>query len=107
MSVIDEIFFGNEEFSNFCFHQEVCYPLDHITKKNRPPIIKDMLVRYLTQIVNSSAENIKSGLENAFSIFNLSTSYVETMKEISQIDQKCFICVIVSFQGCLNKFEYN
>lgn len=40
----------------------------------RSPVIKDMVVRCITQMVNSQAKNIKSGWKNIFSVFHLAAS---------------------------------
>ncbi|RXG67673.1 Brefeldin A-inhibited guanine nucleotide-exchange protein 2 [Armadillidium vulgare] len=100
--------------------KEFLRPFEHIMKKNRSPMIKDMVVRCITQMVNSQARNIKSGWKNIFSVFHLAASdhdenivemAFETTKEIiSQIYQKHFITVIDSFQDsvkCLSEFACN
>ena len=113
-------FIEKGEFSNFRFQKEFLRPFEHIMKKNRSPVIKDMVVRCITQMVNSQARNIKSGWKNIFSVFHLAASdhdenivemAFETTKEIiSQIYQKHFITVIDSFQDsvkCLSEFACN
>ncbi|XP_076064031.1 ADP ribosylation factor guanine nucleotide exchange factor Sec71 isoform X2 [Oratosquilla oratoria] len=113
-------FIEKGEFSNFRFQKEFLRPFEHIMKKNRSPAIKDMVVRCITQMVNSQAKNIKSGWKNIFSVFHLAASdsdenivemAFETTKEIiSQIYQKHFITVIDSFQDsvkCLSEFACN
>lgn len=113
-------FIEKGEFSNFRFQKEFLRPFEHIMKKNRSPTIKDMVVRCITQMVNSQAKNIKSGWKNIFSVFHLAASdhvesivemAFETTKEIiSQIYQKHFITVIDSFQDsvkCLSEFACN
>lgn len=50
-----------------------CWAL-HILYVFRSPVIKDMVVRCITQIVTSQAKNIKSGWKNIFSVFHLSAS---------------------------------
>ncbi|MPC12608.1 Brefeldin A-inhibited guanine nucleotide-exchange protein 1 [Portunus trituberculatus] len=113
-------FIEKGEFSNFRFQKEFLRPFEHILKKNRSPVIKDMVVRCITQIVTSQAKNIKSGWKNIFSVFHLSASdndqnivemAFETTKEIiSQIYKKHFVTVIDSFQDsvkCLSEFACN
>ncbi|KAK8729377.1 hypothetical protein OTU49_008796 [Cherax quadricarinatus] len=113
-------FIEKGEFSNFRFQKEFLRPFEHIMKKNRSPAIKDMVVRCITQMVNSQAKNIKSGWKNIFSVFHLAASdhdenivemAFETTKEIiCQIYQKHFITVIDSFQDsvkCLSEFACN
>ncbi|XP_042880494.1 brefeldin A-inhibited guanine nucleotide-exchange protein 1-like isoform X2 [Penaeus japonicus] len=113
-------FIEKGEFANFRFQKEFLRPFEHIMKKNRSPVIKDMVVRCITQMVNSQAKNIKSGWKNIFSVFHLAASdhdenivemAFETTKEIiSQIYQKHFITVIDSFQDsvkCLSEFACN
>ncbi|KAK7060645.1 Brefeldin A-inhibited guanine nucleotide-exchange protein 1 [Halocaridina rubra] len=113
-------FIEKGEFANFRFQKEFLRPFEHIMKKNRSPIIKDMVVRCITQMVNSQAKNIKSGWKNIFSVYHLAASDLdenivelafETTKEIiSQIYQKHFMTVIDSFQDsvkCLSEFACN
>ncbi|XP_050735041.1 brefeldin A-inhibited guanine nucleotide-exchange protein 1-like isoform X2 [Eriocheir sinensis] len=113
-------FIEKGEFSNFRFQKEFLRPFEHILKKNRSPVIKDMVVRCITQIVTSQAKNIKSGWKNIFSVFHLSASdndqnivemAFETTKEIiCQIYKKHFVTVIDSFQDsvkCLSEFACN
>ncbi|XP_068200225.1 brefeldin A-inhibited guanine nucleotide-exchange protein 1-like isoform X2 [Palaemon carinicauda] len=113
-------FIEKGEFSNFRFQKEFLRPFEHIMKKNRSPVIKDMVVRCITQMVNSQAKNIKSGWKNIFSVYHLAASDLdenivelafETTKEIiSQIYQKHFMTVIDSFQDsvkCLSEFACN
>lgn len=113
-------FIEKGEFSNFRFQKEFLRPFEHILKKNRSPVIKDMVVRCITQIVTSQAKNIKSGWKNIFSVFHLAASdndqnivemAFETTKEIiSQIYKKHFVTVIDSFQDsvkCLSEFACN
>ncbi|KAG7171828.1 Brefeldin A-inhibited guanine nucleotide-exchange protein 1-like [Homarus americanus] len=113
-------FIEKGEFSNFRFQKEFLESFEHIMKKNRSPVIKDMVVRCITQMVNSQAKNIKSGWKNIFSVFHLAASdhdenivemAFETTKEIiCQIYQKHFITVIDSFQDsvkCLSEFACN
>ncbi|CAL4062209.1 unnamed protein product, partial [Meganyctiphanes norvegica] len=108
------------EFANFRFQKEFLRPFEHIMKKNRSPVIKDMVVRCITQMVNAQAKNIKSGWKNIFSVFHLAASdhdenivemAFETTKEIiCQIYQKHFVTVIDSFQDsvkCLSEFACN
>lgn len=73
--------------------------LDCVLCVSRSPVIKDMVVRCITQIVTSQAKNIKSGWKNIFSVFHLSASdndqnivemAFETTKEIIC---KYFACV--------------
>ncbi|KAK3864361.1 hypothetical protein Pcinc_029956 [Petrolisthes cinctipes] len=113
-------FIEKGEFSNFRFQKEFLRPFEHIMKKNRSPVIKDMVVRCITQMVNSQAKNIKSGWKNIFSVFHLAASdhdenivemaFGTTKEIISQIYQKHFITVIDSFQDsvkCLSEFACN
>jgi len=43
-------------------------------KKDHSPTIRDMVVRCITQMVNSQAANIRSGRKNIFSVFHLAAS---------------------------------
>ncbi|XP_047737905.1 brefeldin A-inhibited guanine nucleotide-exchange protein 1 isoform X3 [Hyalella azteca] len=113
-------FIEKGEFSNFRFQKEFLRPFEHIMKRNRSLMIKDMVVRCITQMVNSQASNVKSGWKNIFSVFHLAASdndenivemAFDTTKEIiCQIYQKHFITVIDSFQDsvkCLSEFACN
>ncbi|KAA0195994.1 hypothetical protein HAZT_HAZT000786 [Hyalella azteca] len=67
-------FIEKGEFSNFRFQKEFLRPFEHIMKRNRSLMIKDMVVRCITQMVNSQASNVKSGWKNIFSVFHLAAS---------------------------------
>lgn len=56
-------------------------------------MIKDMVVRCITQMVNSQARNIKSGWKNIFSVFHLAASdHDENIVEMAFETTKEIIC---------------
>lgn len=67
-------FIEKGEFANFRFQKDFLRPFETIAKKNRSATIKDMVVRCITQMVQSQAHNIRSGWKNIFSVFHLAAS---------------------------------
>ncbi|KAF5286690.1 hypothetical protein FQA39_LY16173 [Lamprigera yunnana] len=113
-------FIEKGEFSNFRFQKDFLRPFEHIMKKNVSPTIRDMVVRCIAQMVNSQANNIKSGWKNIFSVFHLAASDQEeaivelafqtTGKIIMELYEKQFSAMIDSFQDavkCLSEFACN
>ncbi|KAK4872850.1 hypothetical protein RN001_014879 [Aquatica leii] len=113
-------FIEKGEFSNFRFQKDFLRPFEHIMKKNVSPTIRDMVVRCIAQMVNSQANNIKSGWKNIFSVFHLAASDQEeaivelafqtTGKIIMELYEKHFPSMIDSFQDavkCLSEFACN
>ncbi|KAF5295877.1 hypothetical protein FQR65_LT10364 [Abscondita terminalis] len=113
-------FIEKGEFSNYRFQKDFLRPFEHIMKKNVSPTIRDMVVRCIAQMVNSQANNIKSGWKNIFSVFHLAASDQEepivelafqtTGKIITELYEKHFPSMIDSFQDavkCLSEFACN
>ncbi|KAK5639975.1 hypothetical protein RI129_010786 [Pyrocoelia pectoralis] len=113
-------FIEKGEFANFRFQKDFLRPFEHIMKKNVSPTIRDMVVRCIAQMVNSQANNIKSGWKNIFSVFHLAASDQEeaivelafqtTGKIIMELYEKHFSAMIDSFQDavkCLSEFACN
>ncbi|XP_050306443.1 brefeldin A-inhibited guanine nucleotide-exchange protein 1 [Anthonomus grandis grandis] len=113
-------FIEKGEFSNFRFQKDFLRPFEHIMKKNVSPTIRDMVVRCVAQMVNSQANNIKSGWKNIFSVFHLAAgdqeeaivelAFQTTGKIISELYEKQFPAMIDSFQDavkCLSEFACN
>lgn len=67
-------FIEKGEFANFKFQKDFLRPFEIIMKKNHSPTIRDMVVRCITQMVNSQAANIRSGWKNIFGVFHLAAS---------------------------------
>ncbi|CAG9761800.1 unnamed protein product [Ceutorhynchus assimilis] len=113
-------FIEKGEFSNFRFQKDFLRPFEHIMKKNVSPTIRDMVVRCVAQMVNSQANNIKSGWKNIFSVFHLAAgdqeeaivelAFQTTGKIISELYDRQFPAMIDSFQDavkCLSEFACN
>lgn len=113
-------FIEKGEFANFNFQKDFLRPFEIIMKKNRSPTIRDMVVRCIAQMVNSQANNIRSGWKNIFSVFHLGASDQEeaivdlafqtTGKIITEIYERQFPVMIDSFQDavkCLSEFACN
>lgn len=113
-------FIEKGEFANFRFQKEFLRPFEHIMKKNRSPVIRDMVVRCVAQIVNSQAPNIRSGWKNIFSVFHHAASdrdesvvdlaFTMTGKIINDLYAKDFSIMVDSFQDavkCLSEFACN
>lgn len=113
-------FIEKGEFANFRFQKDFLRPFEHIMKKNNSPIIRDMVVRCVTQMVHSQAHNIRSGWKNIFSVFYLAAgdhiegivelAFQTTGKIITELYKKQFPAMIDSFQDsvkCLSEFACN
>lgn len=113
-------FIEKGEFANFRFQKEFLRPFEHIMKKNRSPIIRDMVVRCVAQIVHSQAPNIRSGWKNIFSVFHHAASdrdesvvalaFSMTGKIINELYAEDFSIMVDSFQDavkCLSEFACN
>lgn len=113
-------FIEKGEFANFRFQKDFLRPFEHIMKKNMSPNIRDMVVRCVAQMVNSQANNIKSGWKNIFSVFHLAASdqdegivelaFQTTGKIITELYARQFPSMIDSFQDavkCLSEFTCN
>ncbi|KAG7472307.1 hypothetical protein MATL_G00107540 [Megalops atlanticus] len=113
-------FLEKGELANFRFQKDFLRPFEHIMKKNRSPTIRDMVIRCVTQMVNSQAANIRSGWKNIFSVFHQAASdHEETIVELAfqttghivmNTFQQHFAAAIDSFQDavkCLSEFVCN
>ncbi|XP_065352555.1 brefeldin A-inhibited guanine nucleotide-exchange protein 1 [Cloeon dipterum] len=113
-------FIEKGEFANFRFQKDFLRPFETIAKKNRSATIKDMVVRCITQMVQSQAHNIRSGWKNIFSVFHLAAAdhdeslvelaFVTTGKIINNLYEQQFPVMIDSFQDavkCLSEFACN
>lgn len=113
-------FIEKGEFSNFRFQKDFLRPFEHIMKKNRSPAIRDMVMRCVSQMVQSQALNIKSGWKNIFSVFHLAASdndeaivelaFKTTGQIITGLYKKQFHIMIDSFPDavkCLSEFASN
>ncbi|XP_017786365.1 PREDICTED: brefeldin A-inhibited guanine nucleotide-exchange protein 1, partial [Nicrophorus vespilloides] len=113
-------FIEKGEFANFNFQKDFLRPFEHIMKKNVSPTIRDMVVRCIAQMVNSQANNIRSGWKNIFSVFHLAAgdqeeaivelAFQTTGKIITELYDKQFHAMIDSFQDavkCLSEFACN
>uniref|UniRef100_G3VCX5 ARF guanine nucleotide exchange factor 2 n=1 Tax=Sarcophilus harrisii TaxID=9305 RepID=G3VCX5_SARHA len=113
-------FLEKGELANFRFQKDFLRPFEHIMKKNRSPTIRDMVIRCITQMVNSQAANIRSGWKNIFAVFHQAASdhdgnivelaFQTTGHIVTTIFQHHFPAAIDSFQDavkCLSEFACN
>ncbi|BET03204.1 brefeldin A-inhibited guanine nucleotide-exchange protein [Nesidiocoris tenuis] len=113
-------FIEKGEFPNFRFQKDFLRPFEHIMKKNTNPVIRDMVVRCIAQMVNSQARNIKSGWKNIFSVFHLAAcdqeenivemAFHTTAHIIKHLYAEHFSVMLDSFQDavkCLSEFACN
>ncbi|RWS13810.1 brefeldin A-inhibited guanine nucleotide-exchange protein 1-like isoform X6 [Dinothrombium tinctorium] len=113
-------FIEKGEFSNFRFQKDFLRPFEHIMKNNESVHIRDMVVRCIAQMVNSQANNIKSGWKNIFGVFRLAATDVDpsvvglsfetTCNIINHHYEKNFHLMIDSFHDavkCLSEFACN
>jgi len=113
-------FIEKGEFTNFKFQKDFLRPFEIIMKKNHSPTIRYMVVRCITQIVNSQAANNRSGWKNIFGEFHLTASdqdgaIIDMSFRITQhvinlfYKQNCII-MMKSFQDavkCFSEFACN
>ncbi|RWS30440.1 brefeldin A-inhibited guanine nucleotide-exchange protein 1-like protein [Leptotrombidium deliense] len=113
-------FIEKGEFSNFRFQKDFLRPFEHIMKNNDSIHIRDMVVRCIAQMVNSQANNIKSGWKNIFGVFRLAATDVDpsivnlsfetTCNIVNHHYDKNFPSMIDSFHDaikCLSEFACN
>lgn len=113
-------FIEKGEFSNFRFQKDFLRPFEHIMKKNHSPAIRDMVMRCVSQMVQSQALNIKSGWKNIFSVFHraagdndesiVELAFKTTGQIITVLYKKQFHIMIDSFPDavkCLSEFASN
>ncbi|KAE9540029.1 hypothetical protein AGLY_005281 [Aphis glycines] len=113
-------FIEKGEFANFKFQKDFLRPFEVIMKKNHSPTIRDMVVRCITQMVNSQAANIRSGWKNIFGVFHLAASdqdgaivdmsFRTTQHVINLFYKQNCIIMMESFQDavkCLSEFACN
>ncbi|XP_053572906.1 brefeldin A-inhibited guanine nucleotide-exchange protein 2 [Bombina bombina] len=113
-------FLEKDELANFRFQKDFLRPFEHIMKKNRSPTIRDMVIRCISQMVNTQAGNIRSGWKNIFAVFyqaasdnngNIVELTFQTVGHIvTNVFQHHFPAAIDSFQDavkCLSEFACN
>ncbi|CAL8096814.1 unnamed protein product [Orchesella dallaii] len=113
-------FIEKGEFANFRFQKDFLRPFEVIMKKNLSPSIRDMVVRCITQMVNSQSSKIRSGWKNIFSVFHLAAADIDanivdmafqtTNKIIGELYDKSLVTLVDSFQDavkCLSEFACN
>jgi brefeldin A-inhibited guanine nucleotide-exchange protein len=109
-------FVEKKELANFRFQKDFLRPFEYIMKRNDSVTIRDMVVRCVTQMIQSKAQNIVSGWKNIFSVFLLAAAdYDQTIVELSfqttaSIFESHFEATIDSFQDaikCLAEFACN
>uniref|UniRef100_A0A6I8RJ48 ADP ribosylation factor guanine nucleotide exchange factor 2 n=1 Tax=Xenopus tropicalis TaxID=8364 RepID=A0A6I8RJ48_XENTR len=113
-------FLEKDELANFRFQKDFLRPFEHIMKKNRSPTIRDMVIRCITQMVNSQAGNIRSGWKNVFAVFYqaasdhngniVELSFHTVGHTVTNVFQQHFPSAIDSFQDaikCLSEFACN
>ncbi len=67
-------FLEKGELQNFHFQKDFLRPFEFIMKNNKSGQIRDMVVRCISQMVQSRASNIKSGWKNIFATYALAAS---------------------------------
>ena len=70
-------FLEKGELQNFHFQKDFLRPFEYIMKNNKSAHIRDMVVRCLSQMVQSQSSNIRSGWKNIFATFALAASDFE------------------------------
>jgi brefeldin A-inhibited guanine nucleotide-exchange protein len=63
-------FLEKDELTSFHFQRDFLKPFDYIIANSPSPVIRELVVRCLTQVVRSTSRNIKSGWKNIFMVLN-------------------------------------
>eukprot|EP00960_Hanusia_phi_P077756 768738-Hanusia_phi.AAC.3 len=77
MYVIDSMrqlalkFLEKDELTSFHFQRDFLKPFDFVIANSKTTEIRELVVRCLTQVVRSTARNIKSGWKIAFQVLNM------------------------------------
>ena len=113
-------FLEKGELQNFHFQKDFLRPFEFIMKNNKSPQIRDMVVRCLSQMIQSQSNNIKSGWKNIFATFALAAGDNEenivalSFQTVERIVVKLIeaeeLAVVASFQDCvkcLSEFACN
>ena len=64
-------FLEKDELTSFHFQRDFLKPFDYIIANSPSPVIRELVVRCLTQVVRSTSRNIKSGWKNIFQVLNV------------------------------------
>lgn len=64
-------FLEKGELANFSFQKEFLRPFEYIMGHNKSDKLRDMVVRCIAHMVQSKADNIRSGWKNIFFVFSL------------------------------------
>eukprot|EP01135_Chromosphaera_perkinsii_P000995 Nk52_evm9s156 gene=Nk52_evmTU9s156 len=67
-------FLEKGELPSYHFQKEFLKPFEYIMNHNKSPVIRDMIVRCLAQMVQSKAKQIKSGWKNIFFVFSIAAA---------------------------------
>ncbi|TRY63979.1 hypothetical protein TCAL_07154 [Tigriopus californicus] len=113
-------FLEKGELQNFHFQKDFLRPFEFIMKNNKSPQIRDMVIRCLSQMIQSQSQNIKSGWKNFFATFGLAASDdVESIVALSHQTTQRIVTKLISdnklvlkesFQDCvkcLSEFACN
>ena len=113
-------FLEKGELQNFHFQKDFLRPFEFIMKNNKSAQIRDMVVRCLSQMIQSQSEKLKSGWKNIFATFALAASDSEeaivalafqtTERIVVQLIENEEQAIVDSFQDCvkcLSEFACN
>eukprot|EP00095_Tigriopus_kingsejongensis_P004290 maker-scaffold722_size106786-snap-gene-0.21 protein:Tk04290 transcript:maker-scaffold722_size106786-snap-gene-0.21-mRNA-1 annotation:"GF14256" len=105
-------FLEKGELQNFHFQKDFLRPFEYIMKNNKSPQIRDMVVRCLSQMIQSQSQNIKSGWKNIFATFGLAAgddvesivalSHQTTQRIVTKLISDNKFALKESFQDCLS-----
>ena len=104
-------FLEKGELQNFHFQKDFLRPFEFIMKNNKSSQIRDMVVRCISQMVQSQASNIKSGWKNIFATFALAASdndssivelsFQSTTQVVNDFLANEKFNIVDSFQDCI------
>ncbi|EFA83259.1 Arf guanyl-nucleotide exchange factor [Heterostelium album PN500] len=104
-----------EEMSHFNFQNEFLMPFETIMLNNQVPQIRELIIRCISHLVLSKAQNIKSGWQTILNVLTIGSrvSYepivVLAFQSVEQILTHCFGCIednfFVDTVNCLTSFS--
>ena len=112
-------FLEKQELANFKFQKDFLKPFEHILQNHNNPVIKDMAIRCLHQIVLAKSSNIRSGWKTVFSILVKAAKeenenvFTMAFNIIKHVNERCVDEALIrqnylsEFSSCLVEFSRN
>lgn len=102
-------FLEKNEMANYHFQKEFLKPFEMIVARNTNAMIRDMVIRCLSNMIHSRAGNIKSGWKSIFVVFSVASSDHDeaivrlSFSQLQEVIEKYFNLIADSFfVDCVN-----